>query len=184
MLRSGKPIIMTRCHKRVAKSLGRSRGNWRKHPMGHFIFNSIYCFWLCHIVGRLYCSIIFVLSQPILTYKWPPKNPHFKLQKSPLTKAVSILSAPMFAKWPLYYHLTSRGHNFTLWRNVQSWNVICPMKVPWLRCLLAWSRPGMTFAVNWALKTNVSTSLLASRPSMTFAVNWASKTNVPLCWRQ
>ena len=38
---------------------------------------------------------------------------HFKVRKPASSKAVQILLAPFFSKWPLYYHLTLRGRHFT-----------------------------------------------------------------------
>ena len=59
---------VTRSDKRVTKSLGRSRDNWRNHHLG--VIWSSYCFWLFHIVGRHFLSYSYC-SQPMATCKWP-----------------------------------------------------------------------------------------------------------------
>ena len=118
--------FVTLSHKRVTKSLGRSRGSCRKHPYGSFL--SISCFWFffSHIVWRLYYHIRTVHS---LCWRLNDFQTHFNSNYYFDYSSVN-LSSSIFSKWPFCYRLTLGGHNFT------------------------WARPDITVMVDWALKTN------------------------------
>ena len=96
--------------KRVTKSLGRSRANWRKHHLG--VILSVDCFWWLHAVGRLFYHSL-VAHNPF----WPIncfKNTFQATNWPTLTNVVSTLPSPFSQNGHLSYHLNLRGRNCIL----------------------------------------------------------------------
>ena len=112
-MRSGFTHIMyvTRSDKRGRKSLGRAREKWRNDHLGVILW--IYCFWYFDIAGRLFCHILTGHSPfQRSNYKWLGNT--FQITKAYFHYSSVNPFSSIFSKCPLNYHLTLRGHNFTL----------------------------------------------------------------------
>ena len=83
----------------------------RSIKKGHLVI--LLVLYVCIMHGA-HCIIFLLFPSQLDLYIHDFEKTHFKLQKSTLTKAVQLLSAPFFSKWPLYYHLTLRGYTFKL----------------------------------------------------------------------
>ena len=113
---------VTHSDKRGTKSLGRSRANWRIHHLG--VILSSLCF-------SIFCQIVGCLLYPFFHCSQPPSWPINDIKnisnykKSTLTKSVLNPFSSIFWKWPLYYHLTWRGHNFHfgVMHSFQTWQI-------------------------------------------------------------